>query len=265
VYELGVSLLALVLMEGAFWGGLTAQRYLREAHRTRESIDSIRVVITLLVTFAAVVLGLLISAFQTRFTNTEGGLRALSTEITELDRPLRDYGPAVDPLRSDLILFTKSLIADLWADETPPPGNYPRHVEPESLGQILNQIDMGIRHLAPADPFHASLAVALESRMTRLLDQRWVLIANERPSMSWPMVVIIVFWLVVIFVIAGLTSQRNLVMSTVATIAALSLASSIFLALELDTPLTGFIKASSAPMRDALVYITRPPLPSGTP
>jgi hypothetical protein len=269
VYELGVGLLSLILMEGSFWGGLTVQQYLRETHRSRESIDSIRVVITLLVTFAAVVLGLLISAFQTRFTNAEAGIRAYSIDIVELDRPLRDYGPSLDPLRADLILYTKSAIADLWPDEPEPPGNYRRYPVTESsaesteLGQVLNRIDMAVRHLQPEDAFHASLAAGLEGRIARLLDQRWMLIANIRPSLSWPIVVIMVFWLVIIFVIAGLTSQRNLVMSLVATIAAVSLASSIFLALELDTPMTGFIRVPSAPLRDALVHISQPPLPSG--
>jgi len=54
-----------------------------------------------------------------------------------------------------------------------------------------------------------------------------------------------------------------LLYSTLTALAALSLASSIFLALELDRPLTGFIAVSSAPMRDALLHITQPPLPEG--
>jgi disulfide bond formation protein DsbB len=76
---------------------------------------------------------------------------------------------------------------------------------------------------------------------------------------------ILMFWLAVIFAVAGLTSPRNLLVLVVATLAALSVASSVFLALSLDTPLTGFIKLSSAPLRDALLHITQPPLPAGAP
>ena len=100
---------------GAAWW---AQRFLREQHRSRESVDSIRVVITLLVTFAALVLGLVISSAQTRLGTLQGGLRGLSTDITELDQRLREYGPTVDPLRADLILYTKAAIADHLAGGT---------------------------------------------------------------------------------------------------------------------------------------------------
>jgi len=225
------------------------------------------VVITLLVTLAALVLGLLISSSQTRFSTFQAGMRGLSCDITELDARLREYGPAVDPQRADLILYTKAAIAGTWRNEPAPPGNYPRHLHPlveggmESLelGAILRRIDLAIRRLAPDDGFHRSIAASLQTRMTELLQQRRDLLENGEPSLSWPFLAILMFWLAVIFVIAGLSSPRNVVMVLVTALAALSLASSIFLALELDRPLTGFIAVSSAPMRDALLHITQPP------
>jgi hypothetical protein len=273
VYELSVAVLSLLLMVGSFWGGLTVQRFLRDVHRSRESVESVRVVITLLVTFAALVLGLLISSSQSRFSAREASLRGLSIDITELDQRLRDYGPTVDPLRADLILYTKAAIADTWPDEAAPPGNYPRHLKRASenslesvqLGDVVNRVDLAIRRLAPDDPFHVSLAGDLRTRMVALLEQRWDLIVNADPSLSWPFVTILLFWLAVIFVIAGLSSPHNPLVFTVTTLAALSLASSIFLALELDTPVTGFIVLPSAPLRDALLHITQPPLPTGAP
>jgi hypothetical protein len=231
------------------------------------------VVITLLVTFAALVLGLLISSSQGRFSAREASLRGLSIDITELDQRLRDYGSTVDPLRADLILYTKAAIADTWPEEGAPPGNYPRHLkragdnslESAQLGDVLNRVDLAIRRLTPDDAFHSSLAADLRTRMVALLEQRWDLIVNTDPSLSWPFVTILLFWLAVIFVIAGLSSPRNLLVFTVTMLAALSLASSIFLALELDTPVTGFIALPSAPLRDALLHITKPPLPTGAP
>ncbi len=273
MYELGAALLALLLLVGSFWGGLSAQRFLHEQHRSRESVDSIRVVITLLVTFAALVLGLVISSAQSRLGTLQGGLRGLGTDITELDQRLREYGPTVDPLRADLIVYTKAAIADTWPEEPAPPGSYPRHlaplvkgsVESMELGAVLNRIDLAIRHLTPEDAFHASIAASLQSRMVDLRQQRRELIENGQPSLSWLFMAILMFWLAVIFVVAGLTSPRNLLVGTVATLAALSLASSIFLALSLDRPLTGLIKISSTPLRDALLHVTQPPLPAEAP
>ncbi len=274
MYELSVAVLSLLLMVGSFWGGLTVQRFLRDVHRSRELIESVRVVITLLVTFAALVLGLLISSSQSRFSAREASLRGLSIDITELDQRLRDYGPTVDPLarRSDPVHqggdrrhlagrdgAAGKLSAPFEARQRQQPGKRP------SSATVLNRIDLAIRRLAPDDPFHGSLAADLRTRMVALLEQRWDLIVNAEPSLSWPFVTILLFWLAVIFVIAGLSSPHNLLVFTVTMLAALSLASSIFLALELDTPVTGFIALPSAPLRDALLHITQPPLPSGAP
>jgi CHASE2 domain-containing sensor protein len=99
--------------------------------------------------------------------------------------------------------------------------------------------------------------------MIALLDQRLSLIENARPSISWWFLLVTMFWLAVIFVIAGFSSSRNLLVFTATTLAALSVASSIYLSLELDTPLTGLITVSSTPLRDALLRITEPPLPPG--
>jgi hypothetical protein len=273
MYELSMTLLFLLLMVGCYWGGLVAQRCLHETHRSQESIDSIRMVITLLVTFAAVVLGLLISSSETRFSAVEAELRGLSINITELDQRLREYGPAVDPLRADLILYTKSAIADTWPEETMPPGDYPHHlnvlaegsVESIELGATLNRIDLAIRRLAPDDEFHRSMADSLRNRMIVLLERRWNLIENGQPSLALPFLEILMFWLAIIFVIAGLSSPRNLVVFTVTTLAAISVASALFLTLELDSPLSGFIKISSAPLRDTLLHLTASSPPASVP
>jgi hypothetical protein len=193
----------------------------------------------------------------------------MSIDAIELDRRLRDYGPEMDAQRAVLIQYMRSAIADVWPEETPPPGAYPRYritqgsVEAAALGDMLNRVDMGIRRLAPDDPVKRSLATELRGVMSRFLDERWRVVSNAFPSLSWPFLVIVMFWLVVIFAIAGLSSPRKLLVSTVVTLAACSIASSIYLAVELDTPLTGFIKVSSAPLRDALAHITMPPLPPG--
>jgi hypothetical protein len=126
VYELGVTLLFLLVMAVCFWIGMLAQRLLREHHRSQS--HSIRLVITMLTTFAALVLGLVIPSSQTRFRRLETVLRAFSVDITELGQRLRQYGPEVDPPRAKLIAYTKAAIADTWPDETPPSGDYPRNL-----------------------------------------------------------------------------------------------------------------------------------------
>jgi hypothetical protein len=141
----------------------------------------------------------------------------------------------------------------------------PDTVESVALSAVLARIDLAIRVLRPADQLQTSLASDLRNRMSALLEQRQELIENARPAIAWPFLLIMMFWLVVIFVIAGLSSSRNILVLTVTALAALSLASSIYLVLELDTPLSGYIIISSGPLRDALLHLEASPLPAGAP
>jgi hypothetical protein len=64
-------------------------------------------------------------------------------------------------------------------------------------------------------------------------------------------------WLTVLFVSFGLFAPRNATVLSVLLVCACSMAAAVFLILELNRPLDGFIKVSSAPLRNALEYLGR--------
>jgi hypothetical protein len=271
MHEIGYAVIALLAMLGCFGAGMLARRVLHERHRSHESIEAIRVVLTLLVTCAALVLGLLISGAKIRFDENGAGARALGIDITELDQQLREYGPQLDPLRADLIRYASAAIATTWPSEPPPPGTYPRQlqsatsgsVESPELGGILSGIDLALRDLDPETRSHRALAASLRARSMALQQQRWDLIAEAAPSLSWPFLAMLIFWLSAIFGLIGFSSPQDRVLLVVTGVAAVSIASAIYLIVDLDTPLTGVLQISSAPLRDALRHLMRPPLPLG--
>ncbi len=65
------------------------------------------------------------------------------------------------------------------------------------------------------------------------------------------------FWLFVIFLSFGLVAPRNALALVMITLGAVSIASAMYVIVDLDTPLTGSLAASSQPMRDALEHLTR--------
>ena len=65
----------------------------------------------------------------------------------------------------------------------------------------------------------------------------------------------LVIWLVLLFVSFGLFAPRNAMAVTVLLVGACSISAAIFLVLELNQPLDGMIKVSSAPMRNALRHL----------
>jgi hypothetical protein len=67
-----------------------------------------------------------------------------------------------------------------------------------------------------------------------------------------------VFWLVIIFASFGLFAPRNASVAVALFAAALAVAGSIYLILEMDQPYSGLIKLSSAPLRVALEHLGQP-------
>jgi len=65
----------------------------------------------------------------------------------------------------------------------------------------------------------------------------------------------LVFWLTLLFVSFGLFAPTNATALTVLFLGACAISAAIFLVLELNQPLEGFVKVSSAPLRNALQHI----------
>jgi hypothetical protein len=72
-----------------------------------------------------------------------------------------------------------------------------------------------------------------------------------------PFLIVLVFWLLVTFSSFGLFAPRNGTVIAVLLVCALSVASAIFLILEMDGPFAGLIRISPKPMLYALSQIAQ--------
>lgn len=259
-------LLALVLMLSATAGSV-AQRRLSERHVSRDSVESVRLLMAMLVTFSALVLGLLTSTAKQRFDDYNNDLVAYGTQLTELDYRLRGYGTEADAARKLLRSYTAASIADTWPGEPAPSGQYPHldrtaasgeGMEGTKLGDMLTDVDQAIERLAPSDGFHRQIADRLHDRIVKTIDQRWRLIFSARSTVSWPFLLILSVWLATIFAIFGLTAPRNLLIYVVVGLSAVSIASPMYLILEYNGVEGGLVQMSSRPMLTALSHMDRP-------
>jgi hypothetical protein len=245
--------------------GWAGQRKLHARHISRDSVDSVRLLIGMLLTFSAIVLGLLTSSAKQRFDGLNADLSALGTDLIELDQRLRIYGPEADPIRELLRRYTAAALFDTWPDEPEPKGEYPRFaagpdrngVEGMALGDMLSSVDVRIEHLEPQTDYQRQIAARLRDRMAEVIQQRWRLIFSARSTISWPFLVILTSWLAIIFATFGLTATRNSLVYAVVVLSALSIASPLYLIIDYSDALTGLEQLSSAPMRAALVHMDR--------
>ncbi len=264
--ELLTSLVLMGLLMASTGAGLVLQRGLQEIHRSRDTIDAVRLVITMLITFAALVLGLLTSSVKSTFDKAANDLRGFAIGLIQLDQRLRQYGPDADPVRVLLRSYTAAAIADTWPREEPPKGDYPQLVNPivrgslesSELGEMLSRIDSTIRQLTPRDPFHTQLAAAARGAMAQVQQTRWRLIEEAHSSISWPFLSMLVLWLMLAFLTFGLTSPRNSLVYAAVLFCALSVSSALYVIIYMDTPLGGYIVISTQPLRDALLNMNQP-------
>jgi hypothetical protein len=86
----------------------------------------------------------------------------------------------------------------------------------------------------------------------------WLLAEQRGSEIRWPTLVVLVFWLTIIFVSFGFSAPRNAPVVVTLFVCSLSIAGGMYLLVHLDEPYySGFIKASSAPLRAAIDQLGR--------
>ena len=90
------ALLIVVLLCSSAGLGMFVSPRLPPAHRARETVEMMTLTIGMLVTFAALVLGLITASVKTGYDDAVRYRQEYALQLTELDRCLRNYGPGAD-------------------------------------------------------------------------------------------------------------------------------------------------------------------------
>jgi hypothetical protein len=232
-------------------------------HRERETIEAMQIIIGMLVTFTALVLGLLTASVKTAYDNAGHDLQAYALDLTQLDRCLRDYGSGADGAREAIKAYTAALIAATWTSEPPPSGvRYPslpneQRVGPSPvLGDTLNRAYLEIRQLGPKNAFQSGVREDCAIDFRTMLNGRKAAIEDDRLQVSTPFDIILVVWLMIIFAIFGLVAPRNIVSLIGVVLCSISVSLAIFVIGSLSHPY--FIAFPSDYMRAALASMMGP-------
>lgn len=253
------TLVLFVLLVMSAVAGSILRARLPAPHRGSETIDFLRVVTALLVTFAALVMSLLLASELTAFTTASHDRNHYAASLAEMDTCLRNYGSALDADRQLLRSYTAAVIASTWPEEPPPSGvtlpnisTLPLTGEAPTLGTILNDVGLAIARQQPADSFHQVLMTRCSQLFSNLMVGRWTVIEDAHGSLSAPFLGVLIFWLMLVFLSFGLQAPRNPLSVAIVAVAIISVASVMFVILDLDLPYGGFFGISSTSMRHAL-------------
>jgi len=109
-----------------------------------------------------------------------------------------------------------------------------------------------IEALSPNTDAQRKLKTFVEAGAADLAQLRALLVAHSGTSISTPMLVVLVSWLVVIFASFSLLAPQNMTANVALYVSALAVAGAVFLLLELDSPFNGILKIPNREMVNAL-------------
>ena len=249
--SLAMAVLVFTVVYGGAFVGMWLQRKVPEHHLDAPSKDTVRLVMGLLATMAALVLSLLIASTHTLFDSQQENVQKLARDAVLLNEALVRYGPETkdlrQSLRESLSLATQAM--------SPEEGVGSASVAPQP-GQRRGLFE-GVQALDPKTPaqrYDQSKAIDLMATIaaTRLL-------IHEQAMSSVPagLVIIMVLWLTLLFVGFGLFAPMNMMVLMATGFGAVSVASAIFLILDMSHPYRGLIHVSGEPIRSAIEQLKR--------
>jgi hypothetical protein len=244
------AILFVVLVSVALLGR-RVRRYLPGDHLSADSRDSVKLAMGLVATMTALLLGLLVSSAKGTYDNVRGEVMQMAAKVAFLDRVLALYGPEATGARGELRDAVADAVRRMWPSERRASGQL---VANEQLGDAFY---VTIQRLSPHDDAQRALKTQAATLMVQLGELRSLLRAQAMPSISRPLLIALVSWLVVIFFGFSVVAPPNATTTLALVAAAFSVACAVFLILELDHPFAGLIRIPSEPMINVLNQLAK--------
>ena len=244
------ALIVFACLMAAVLIGRTLRGLLPESHLSSESKDAVKLAMGLVATMSALVLGLLVSSAKGSYDTERSEVIQMAAKVAFLNRVLVAYGPEAGEARARMRDTIEEGIRQIWPGEMRPASYAPN----EQTGNVAYG---AIQRLSPNDDTQRSLKAEAVSLVTDLGQVRSLLAAQSVPSVSIPMLIILVFWLAIIFVGFSVLAPPNATAILALMFSVLAVSGAIFLIMELDQPFGGLIRISSEPMLNALHQLAK--------
>ena len=193
--------------------------------------------------------GLVVSAAASSYFAQRDELNQISAKVVVLDRTLAHYGSEAEEARHALRLEVAGMLDDMWPQEHSPgsplaPKSGSSDVFYEKIQQLPAQNDLQRALRGNA------WGLALEIAKTR-----WLMYEQQSSPVPTELVAVVAVWLSIVFLSFGVYAPRNATVIIALFLGALAVAGAILLIQELYSPFQGWIRISSAPLRNALAQL----------
>ncbi len=247
------TVIGIIVLACAFGGSLIGM-WLRCAlpghHMDSDSKDTIKMGIGLIATMTALVLGLVTSSAKSSFDVMDTAVKQTAVQVLTLDRLLARYGPETNEIRKGFQQGVGARIDAIWPNDSAKPASV--NQTPPGSAPMGERLTDAIRSLQPKDDNQRALQSRAVDLAETLLQAKWMVLANAENSVPLPFLVILISWLTIVFASFGLFAPRNATVIGALFVCSVSVAAALFLVLEMESPLTGFIRVSPDPLRYAV-------------
>jgi hypothetical protein len=230
--------------------GRGLRRVVPQEHLSADSRDVIKLAIGLVATMSALVLGLLVSSAKGAYDTERSEVIQMAAKVAFLDRVLAVYGPEADQARARFHEAVEEAVQRMWPEEA-------RRASLAPNTQAANTMYRAVQELSPHDEAQRKLKEQATTLAIDLSQLRLLLVAQGVPSISTPMLIILVSWLAIIFLGFSALAPPNITPMLALIVSAVAVSGAIFLILELDQPFGGVIRISSEPMVNALHQLVK--------
>ncbi len=220
-------------------------------HLCPDSKDVIKLGMGLVATLTALVLGLVIATAKGTYDTQLAAVKHTAAKVLLIDRVLSHYGPETKEIRDRI----RQTVADRFHAIWPEDHSQPVRMDTPEAVAVNQGIEIRILQLEPQNNIQRWLQSQAMQIISDIMETRWLVMGDRGSSVPLPFLVVVVIWLTILFGSFGLLAPRNLTVTAVLFLSALSVAASIFLILEMDQPFEGLIKISGEPMRYALSHL----------
>jgi hypothetical protein len=225
------------------------RRTLPEHHLTGDSKDAVKMGSGLIATLTALVLGLLVSSAKNSFDEMNNAITQSSAKLIMLDRTLAQYGPETKPIREMLRTSIIARIKMVWPEHT---GKIDSVTAFEKSPPTAEMVAHQLRSLTLQNDTQRTLQADALQLCKELLQTRWLVIEQAQVSLPTVFLAVLMFWMMILFGSIGLFAPTNKTVIAVLVVCAMSVAGAIFLVEEMNSPLSGVVKVSSAPLIKAV-------------
>lgn len=249
--SVAASLFVLVSAFGGALLGMFLRRVLPEQHVNPESKDVIRICMGLVASTVALVLGLLVYSAKGFYDTQTNEVTQLAANVLLLDHVLAHYGPESAAARAELRNGINHQMELLWPEQAS------RHANVHAIAPTGEAVMDKIQQLSPKDDRQRTLQSQALNLTLQLGQTRLLMYTQRSVPVPKPLLFILVFWLVALFISFGLFAPANYTVVVSLLIAAAAASGAIFLMIEMYYPYGGLIQVSSGPLRTVIDQIGR--------